>query len=616
MVLQQLHRDGVENVTPVKSAFKKSSVFPETSSKGFGAFSHIPSSKTPIDDSFGATPKVDPFGNNPIGNGAFGDGPSSTPFANSCAPASYGSHGRQHPGLNNAVTVNLNGLTVSDSKAFGQGLFGSYQYRSDDSMGFPPKGLFSGSSTEEPTLQSKGGMFDPSNPSRGGLFDPSNNKSKGGLFDPSNKSDGGMFGSAAQSNGGMFGSSAQSNSDVFGSSAQADNLESTTPLGRPLFHGQPKPTFSTIAGFTPGGLFGNQPRDTSTPATGPFLSSTPLTSFGQSGVSRASYRYNPTTGTAKVSERSVPDIAVTESSPKDAVDGKTTESKPFGGETNKRARPFTTVEDESAVLSNNETGEDRSDNGKATDSFTPSTGTNSTIRAAAPAFAQWALKESTLQQPPPLRPSLFGQTPPSEQASTSTQLPLHAVPNFTQRIPLGAFPPAGRSNLTTPFGALNIQESTFGSSPSALFKSPAIASSTPAGPPPPPDSTPSIHSQNSTYMFDSPTPGARFAPPLTASVSEAELFGAKASLERQKQKGDDEKVFGGKAFAERQQKRRGEEKAFGEEGRFGEKAFSERQNLKGQDEKIHGEKAFADRQEKRGKEVELELELEGSMFAP
>jgi len=59
-------------------------------------------------------------------------------------------------------------------------------------------------------------------------------------------------------------------------------------------------------------------------------------------------------------------------------------------------------------------------------------------------------------------------------------------------------------------------------------------------------------------MFDSPTPGARFAPPvptadepeleleLPVEPEETELFGAEAFLERQEQKGQDEKVHGQK----------------------------------------------------------------------
>ncbi|KEQ69941.1 hypothetical protein M436DRAFT_66792 [Aureobasidium namibiae CBS 147.97] len=634
MVLQKLREDGIENVTPKKLVSKAFGALPETSAKERGAFSYIPSSGAPADP-FGAVPKADPFGSNLTGDSAFGD---------RCAPHSH-AQVRKHPGLNNTVTVNLNGLTVSDTRAFGQGLFGSSQ--TDPK----PRGPFSGFSNEakshvnvafgdepyvpaargnnglfNPPTQSNSGAFGSSVEGNGGIFEASN-QSKGGLFDPSAPRDGGMYGSAAPKEGGMFGSSSQNNNDVFGSSAQgntSESLESTnTPFGRPLFYGQPKPTFRTFADYTPGRLFGGQSH--STPATDPFLSSTPPTAFGDSRVPYGSYRYNPATGTAKVSDRSVPDIAVTGSSPKDAAYGETSKTKPFGEEINKRAR---LSENESPFLSNYETGENNENKGKATDSSTPSTATTSTAKPAESPFAQFDLEEHKLQQPPPLRAPLFGQTPPTGEASASAQLSLPTVSAFARRIPLGAFPPAASfapasaflsvqpSSLTAPFAALNMQASTLASSPGSLFDSPPVASTTPAGPAAAaaaaPHSTPSIHSQNSTYMFDSLTPGARFAPPLptanepelelelSGEPEETELFGAEAFLERQAPKGEDEEVPGAKAFAERhQQKKGGDEKPAGE-GLFGTTAFLERQARKGQDEKVFGEQAFAQRQESRG----------------
>jgi len=579
MVLQKLREDGIENVTPKKLVSKAFGALPETSAKGRVAFSHVSSSGAPADP-FGATPKAD-------GDSAFGD---------RCAPDSHGAQVRKHPGLNNTVTVNLNGLTVSDTRAFSQGLFESSK------TGPRPRGPFSGSSKEAkshanvafgdgpfvPPARGNNGLFNPPTQTNNGAFGSSVQGNKG-MFDASNKGKGGLFDPSAPRDGGMFGSSAQDNNDVFGSSAQgntSESLESTnTPLGRPLFYGQPKPTFSTFADYTPGRLFGGQSR--STPATDPSLSSTPPTAFGDSRVPYGSYRYNPTTGTAKVSDRSVPDIAVTESSPKDAADGETSKTEPFGEEVNKRAHFSALAENESLFLSksNNETLEN---NGKATDRSTSSTATTSTVRPAESLFAKFDLKERQLQQPPPPRASMFGQTPPSGEASASAQLPLPTVSAFAQRIPLGAFPPASSfapasaflsaqpSSLTAPFAALNMQASTLASSPGALFDSPPVASTTPAGPPPSaaaaavaaaPHSTPSIHSQNSTYMFDSPTPGARFAPPvptadepeleleLPVEPEETELFGAEAFAERQEQKGQDEKVYGQMAYAQKQERR-------------------------------------------------------------
>ena len=490
LVLEKLRGAGIENVTPVKPVSKSS------------------------------------------GNGTFGDGPSTTHFPNSCAPDSHGSHGRQHPSLNVPVTVNLNGLTVSDTKAFSQGLFGSSQAISGSA--FPrtepkPREFFPGL----PNEASSHANVAPAS----GVLKPSA-QGHGGLFDPSTQSKGSMFGSSVQGESGMFGSSAQGNTkdknDVFGSSAQ--DAASTTPFGRPLFDGQPQPSFSTLTGFTTGNLFGGSSLNTSTP--GPFPSSTPPTLFEDSKVPRGSYRYNPTTGTAKASDRIVPDIAVTESSPKETADGETSRYKPFGESVNKKTRFFATVEDESPVLSNDETGENNFNNAKATESFTPLT----TTKPAESAFSQFVLGESKIQHPPPpLRRSLFGQTPSSEEASTSTHFPPPAVSNFAQRVPLGAFPPtravssfgsflsAEPSTLTTPFSALNIQSSAIATPPGTLFDSPAaVTSTTPAEPPPPAaaDSTPSVHSQNSIYMFDSPTPGARFAE-HTMSAQEAERVNLK-----------------------------------------------------------------------------------------
>jgi len=68
-------------------------------------------------------------------------------------------------------------------------------------------------------------------------------------------------------------------------------------------------------------------------------------------------------------------------------------------------------------------------------------------------------------------------------------------------------------------------------------------------------------------MFDSPTPGARFAPPvptadepepeleLPGEPEETEMFGEEAYLERQEQKGQDERVYGQMAYAQKQESR-------------------------------------------------------------
>jgi hypothetical protein len=175
MVSEKLREGGIEDKNSGNPVSKDSSVFPEVRSRKGDFFPQAPnfglcqgssrvstggvfgdrasrglfadyeatqgpppghgqaSAAIPTGGLFGATSSGGVYGDTSAGTGLFGNdcGASGRPNTNSCASNPHGAQGRQHPGLNTTVTVNLNGLTVSGVRGDGQGLFASFQDGSD-----------------------------------------------------------------------------------------------------------------------------------------------------------------------------------------------------------------------------------------------------------------------------------------------------------------------------------------------------------------------------------------------------------------------------------------------------------------------------------------------------
>jgi hypothetical protein len=164
------------------------------------------------------------------------------------------------------------------------------------------------------------------------------------------------------------------------------NATTTLPSDHAFPPSHLDPKVNSFISHLSGGAFGSE---TSTPPTGAFANTTHPSPFGDSQVPHGSYRYNPTTGTLKATEKAFPEATVTSAS-KETPDRKTPESNSLNGNTNKKIRHFATVEDETS------------------DNFSAST-TNLSETAGS------MFKESiqTETQLPPPRVSMFGNTPAS-----------------------------------------------------------------------------------------------------------------------------------------------------------------------------------------------------------
>jgi hypothetical protein len=147
-------------------------------------------------------------------------------------------------------------------------------------------------------------------------------------------------------------------------------------------------------------ILGSESQGVSGPATGAFASTTHPSPFGESRVPHGSYRYNPTTGTLKATEKVFPEAAVTSTFKENITDGKTLKSKSLvDGNTNKKARRhFATVEDETL------------------NSFAALT--TNTSKPVGSMFKEFVPKEISVQRPTPAV-SMFDGAPAS--ALTSVQ---------------------------------------------------------------------------------------------------------------------------------------------------------------------------------------------------
>jgi hypothetical protein len=164
------------------------------------------------------------------------------------------------------------------------------------------------------------------------------------------------------------------------------NATTTLPSDHPSPPSHLDPKVNSFVSHLSSDAFGSK---TSTPPTGAFANTTHPSPFGDSQVPHGSYRYNPTTGTLKATEKAFPEATVTSAS-KETPDRKTPESNSLNGNTNKKIRHFATVEDETS------------------DNFSAST-TNLSETAGS------MFKESiqTETQLPPPRVSMSGNTPAS-----------------------------------------------------------------------------------------------------------------------------------------------------------------------------------------------------------
>jgi hypothetical protein len=157
------------------------------------------------------------------------------------------------------------------------------------------------------------------------------------------------------------------------------------------------PDQNPFVNYVPSGILGSESQGVSGPATGAFASTTHPSPFGESRVPHGSYRYNPTTGALKATEKVFPEAAVTSTFKENITDGKTLKSKSLvDGNTNKKTRFFATVEDETP------------------NSFAAST----TTRPAGSMFKEFVPKEISVQRPTPAV-SMFDGAPAS--ALTSVQ---------------------------------------------------------------------------------------------------------------------------------------------------------------------------------------------------
>jgi hypothetical protein len=512
MVSENLREGGIEDKNPGNPVSKDSGIFPEVRSRKGDLFPQTPnfglcqgssrvptggvfgdrasrglfadyeatqgppprhgqaSAATPTGGLFGATSSGGVVGNTPTGTGLFGNdcGASGRPNTNSCASNLQGAQGRQHPGLNTTVTVNLNGLTVSGVRGDGQGLFASFQNGSDstpnNSSHFnishfnrrdePDDGLSGNLAQRSVRPQNDGPInaaigLDQTRPQPSGIFSGlsheanshANIAARGGMFEsPAQHTTPHVFGSSHAFQAAMADPTRYLDVNVpsgtFGTTPRGTPTHvpartSTTPLGNPG---------STLESHTSGRLFGGESRSASTPATGAFGNSTPPSLFGEPRVPHGSYRYEPTTGTLKASDRTGPEAAAAYSTSTETVDARTPEPKLSDAETNKKARFFATVEDESPVSSTKDTGKSNSNFGKATHSSPFSNTTTDTSKPTGSAFSGFVPKKTDTQLPPP-PVSMFAQSAPAGGASNSSGPPPPVVSAFAQGVIAGAFPP-------------------------------------------------------------------------------------------------------------------------------------------------------------------------------
>lgn len=318
---------------------------------------------------------------------------------------------------------------------------------------------------------------------------------------------------------GMFGTTPR------GTPTHAPARTSTTPLGdHPHFSSHFSPPESTFESHASGGLFGGESCSASTPATGAFGSSTPPGLFGESRVPHGSYRYNPTTGTLKASNRTGPEVTVPTSSFKETANPRTPGAKPYDTEAKKKTQFFATVEDESPFSSTEDTGKSNSNKDKATYS-SPFTATPAnTSKPPGSASSQFVLKKTDTQLPPP-PVSMFTQNTSAGGVSSSSGPPPPADSRFTQSVLAGTFPPVTDQEpnfaQNVPGGAfppMNVQEHNL----AAAFRTAATASiavpvattvpvTISAGPPPP---SVSAFISTPVSMFATATVPAQVAEPV------------------------------------------------------------------------------------------------------
>jgi hypothetical protein len=154
------------------------------------------------------------------------------------------------------------------------------------------------------------------------------------------------------------------------------------------------PEQNHFVNYVPSGILGSESHGVSGPATGAFASTTGPSPCGDFKVPHGSYRYNPTTGTLKATEKVSPEATVTSNFKDTITDGKTPESKSMvDGNTNKKARRhFATVEDETL------------------NSFAALT--TNTSKPVGFMFKEFIPREISVQRPTPAV-SMFGDAPAS-----------------------------------------------------------------------------------------------------------------------------------------------------------------------------------------------------------